>query len=153
MPDYLLSLLISGRGDDPNHRSHWALAIHLPSSNSNSNSNICTLHQVNLISEAGLIYQFETRRGQLLDGPGVEGYFQLARFDADEHGRVTRLIAGEPAPRNGRDRCQDWVLGCVVVLETEELVGDGMAELVNRLVGKNVEEVKEILKDRWCGNG
>lgn len=146
MPDYHLSIIIQGRGDDPLHRSHWVFAVH------RAHSKLCTLFQVNLLSEEGLIYQFETRGGESLDSQSNEGYFLVTKFKADEYNRVTQLISREPAPRNGKDRCQDWVLGCVIVLETEELVGDGMAELVDSLVGNNVYQVGDILKDRWIKN-
>jgi hypothetical protein len=146
MPEYHLSMIIQGRGDDPSHRSHWAFAIH------RAHSQLCTLFQVNLLSEEGLIYQFETRGGESLDSPSNEGCFLVTSFKADEYNRVTQLISREPAPRNGKDRCQDWVLGCVIALETEELVGDGTAQLIDSLVGKNVDQVGDILKDRWIKN-
>lgn len=142
MSDYLLSIIVSGRGDDPNHRSHWAFAIHRP------DQPLCTLYQVNLIGE-GLIYQFEERGGEPLLSRSSEGHFLVGPIKSSNYVKTKEIISKEPAPRNGRDRCQDWVMNCIIVLETEELVEDGTSELISRLIGKNVDQLKGIVQDRW----
>lgn len=145
MSDYLLSIMVYGRGDDPTHRSHWAFALHRPG------KQLCTLLHVNLIDPTGLIYQYEERSGQPLESRSAEGFFLISNVKADKYRQVVRIISAEPAPRNGKDRCQDWVLDCVIALETEELVPDGTAELIESLIGKNVTAVTARLGGRWQG--
>lgn len=65
--------------------------------------------------------------------------------------KTKEILSKEPAPRNGRDRCQDWVMNCIIMLETEELVEDGTSELISKLIGKNVDQLKAIVQDRWTG--
>ena len=144
MSDYLLSIIVYGRGDDPNHRSHWAFAIHRPG------SELCSLYHVYLIGE-GLIYQFEERSGQPLESQSSEGYFLVGHIKASNYTRTKQILSQEPAPRNGRDRCQDWAMNCIIELETEELVEDGTSELISKLIGKNLEQLKAIVQDRWTG--
>jgi hypothetical protein len=63
--------------------------------------------------------------------------------------RADKIISEEPAPRNGRDRCQDWVCNCVIALEVEEVVEAGTSEWVSGLVGLPAESVRSRTGARW----
>lgn len=54
-----------------------------------------------------------------------EGRFQIATIPANRYAQASRVISNEPPPRNGKDRCQDWTLNCILGLEADELIPDG----------------------------
>ena len=56
MATHVLSIVVSGPGTDPNHRSHWAFAIH------ETNSEFGHILDVNVIDLQRLIYQFGIER-------------------------------------------------------------------------------------------
>lgn len=60
-----------------------------------------------------------------------------------------RIIEGEPPPKNGKDRCQDWTLNCVVALEVAEILEPGCAEVVGDSVGRSAGDVRARTGDRW----
>lgn len=143
MPEHYLSVIVYGAGDDPNNRSHWAFAFHRPG------SDLCNLLHVLLIDLSRLIYQFETRHGIPLQCDNPEGYFTLACLDTAQYTHAIRIISGEPAPRNGVDRGQDWVLSCVISLEAEEIVAAGSSEWVESLVGLPATTLASRAGQKW----
>lgn len=72
MSDFILSVVVDGPDSDPNHRSHWALAIHRYGSNNG------ILLQVSASELSKLVYQFETRRDVVLRSKSSEGSFVVA---------------------------------------------------------------------------
>jgi hypothetical protein len=134
-----LSLLVTGPGLSPEHRSHWSLALHYP------DQNIGRVYQVSLISLSHLLYIFDVRDGVGIRPPGSEGSFELASgLDWEAARSVEEVIRGEKAPSDGVERCQDWVLRVVIGLEVEGLVSEGTAELVGGCVGRSARDVREV---------
>lgn len=138
-----LSIVVDGPGTDPNHRCHWAFAIHPP------NSLLGNLLQVTVLDLPSLTYGFDKRTGVEILSNVSEGYFAVASLSVEQHRRADEIISREPAPRNGKDRCQDWVLNCVVALEVEEIVSAGTSEWVAQLVGRPAVEVRSLVGSRW----
>ncbi|KAF1842846.1 uncharacterized protein K460DRAFT_314534 [Cucurbitaria berberidis CBS 394.84] len=143
MSDYTLSIGIEGDGEDPNHRSHWGFLIYRPE------NEIGTLLHVQLLSFEGLIYQYESRTGYPLESQTSEGRVLLGDINPSRYNQVVQIISGEPAPRNNQDRCQDWILDCVIALEAEELLPAATSQWVANLVGKPSKGVVNLVGDRW----
>ncbi|KAF2171472.1 hypothetical protein M409DRAFT_18589 [Zasmidium cellare ATCC 36951] len=143
MSEFILSIVVYGPGTDPNHRSHWTLAIH------RRNDEYGVLLHVNVIDLSRLIYQFDIRRDVLLHSRSSEGSFVVAQLGQNTIRRVIALISEEPAPRDGVERCQDWVLRAMISLEAEEIVPAGTSEWVSRLIGHSAEEVARAVSTRW----
>lgn len=141
-----LSVVVDGPGDDPNHRSHWAFALHPP------NSPLGTLLQVTVLDLNKLIYGFDKRRGVEIQSKCSEGYFNVATLPQEQYNRAEQIISQEPAPNNGKDRCQDWVQNCIIALEVEGVVPPGTSEWVEGLVGQPATVVASMVKDRWVEN-
>ena len=143
-----LSLLITGPGLSPQHRSHWSLALHSPA------STIGRIYQVSVISLSHLLYIFDVRDGVDIRPQGSEGSFELASgLDWEKARGVEEVIRGEEAPRDGRERCQDLVLRVVVGLEVEGLVESGMTERVAGCVGRSAAEVRGVVGGAWVETG
>ena len=139
-----LSLLITGPGLSPQHRSHWSLALHSPA------STIGRIYQVSVISLSHLLYIFDVRDGVDIRPQGSEGSFELASgLDWEKARRVEEVIREEEAPRDGRERCQDWVLRAIISLESEEIVPPGTSADIELLIGKAATAVAEQVGDRW----
>lgn len=143
MSDHHLSIVIEGKGLYDETRSHWAFAIHP------ENENIGTILQVLVIDKERLLYQFDLRKGVDVRSLGSEGSFTLAKLKYEQVSQVRDIISSEPAPRNGTDRCQDWVLGAVIALEEAELVPEGSCDAIANLVGKSAVDVARTVGDRW----
>lgn len=143
---YNLSIIVEGPGLDSQNRSHWALALHTP------NSPLCTLLQVLVIDLNKLIYSFDKRSGADIQSKSSEGYFTIASLPPESYARAVHIISSEPAPNNGRDRCQDWVLNCVMALEIEEIIEAGTSEWLGGLVGQSAATVEGKAGARWVGN-
>jgi hypothetical protein len=141
MSQFVLSIIVYGLGTDPNHRSHWALAIHRPDEQNG------VVLQVIPIELSRLIYQFDLRRDVLLCNKSSEGSFIVATLDHSR--RAEELIREEPAPRDGVERCQDWVLRAIISLEAEEIVPAGTSEWISGLVGRPAENVAHTVSARW----
>jgi hypothetical protein len=142
-----LSLLVTGPGLSPQHRSHWSLALHFP------DQTIGRVYQVSLVSLSHLLYIFDVRDGVDIRPVGSEGSFELASgLDWEAARRVEQVVRGEEAPRDGVERCQDWVLRVVVGLEVEGLVESGTAEMVGGCVGRSAREVRERVGGKWVGS-
>lgn len=143
MSRYTLSIVVYGPGEDSRHRSHWAFAIHAQDGNSGH-----ILH-VSLLNLERLIYQFEIRKDVTIRSRSSEGSFPVARLTQEQVRQASKIISEEPAPRDGTERCQDWVLRAVISLEAEELVPAGTSERLERLVGQPASIVAQAVGDRW----
>ncbi|EUC39847.1 hypothetical protein COCMIDRAFT_41726 [Bipolaris oryzae ATCC 44560] len=133
MSYYTLSIGIYRYREDPNHRSHWGFLIF------RQGNEVGNLLHVQLMSFEGLIYQFETRSGRVL-----LGYIEPTKYN-----QVVDIISKEPAPRNNKDRCQDWTLDCVIALEAEELLPAGTSGWIEGIVGKPSKDVAAAVGGRW----
>ncbi|EMD92018.1 hypothetical protein COCC4DRAFT_63423 [Bipolaris maydis ATCC 48331] len=146
MSTYTLSVVVHGEGDDPNNRCHWSFVFHRAGADRGN------LLQVLLIDLDRLWYQLDRRDGVTILSASSEGCFQVATFSANQYAQVHSIISKEPAPRNGRDRCQDWTVNCIIALEAEELVLPGTSDCVSGLVGKSVTSLAQSLGGRWVAN-
>lgn len=142
---YNLSVVVYGPGDDPNHRSHWTFALHAP------NSSIGNLLHVTVLDLDKLIYGFDKRKGVEVQSKSSEGYFTIASLSPEQYRRADEIISQEPAPNNGKDRCQDWVQNCIIALEVEEIVPPGTSEWLGVLVGQPAATVASKTGARWVG--
>jgi hypothetical protein len=146
MSTLCLSIAVYGPGTDANNRSHWAFAIHKPGSDRGN------LLQVLVISLRGLIYQLDARQDVTFLGEDSEGAFALATLTAEQAREAARIIAQEPAPRDGVDRCQDWTLSAVIALEEAGLVADGASDLVARLIGNSAAQLAAAVGTKWISS-
>ena len=48
-----------------------------------------------------------------------------------------------------KDRCQDWILSCIISLEVEEIVPEGTAQWIGSLIGLPSAELAERVDKRW----
>jgi hypothetical protein len=142
---YTLSIVVHGPGTDPDNRSHWTLAFHRPP------SDLATVLQVLVVDLASLTYIFDARTGEVLLPPSAEGRVEIGVLDMAGYAAARRVVESVDAPGNGKDRCQDWVLDCVVALEVDGLVGEGVSEWVGKLVGRSAVEVEREAGKRWVG--
>ena len=143
MSTLALSIVVYGPGTDTNHRSHWAIALHQPRMQTG------TIVHVWLIDLSRLIYQLEIRSNTALDSRSSEGFFTVAGIAPENATRVLQVVSQEPAPNDGVERCQDWVLRAVIALEAEELVPPGTSNWISDLVGRPAEELAEAVGQRW----
>ncbi|KAF2754645.1 hypothetical protein EJ05DRAFT_147311 [Pseudovirgaria hyperparasitica] len=146
MATYTLSIVVYGAGDDPKNRSHWSLVFH------SAGADRGNLLQVSLIDRDRLWYQFDQRDDVTILSQSAEGRFQIATIPANRYAQASKVICNEPPPRNGKDRCQDWTLNCIVGLEADELIPDGTSAWVDGLVGKSATELAQALGGRWIAN-
>lgn len=126
---HCLSVVVSGPGDDPNHRSHWIFAFHM------LGSSVGNILQVDLLDLNRLVYAFDKRTGVEFQSKSSEGYFTIATLSLQQYQRADQIISQEPAPNNEKNRCQDWVQNCVIALEVGEIVPPGTSEWLGELVG------------------
>jgi hypothetical protein len=143
MSSHSLSIVVDGPGTDADHRSHWTFAIH------SGNTDIGTVMQVQVIDMSKLIYQFDERRGVDIRSRGSEGSFKVASLTQEQAQQAAKIIRDEPPPRDGVERCQDWVLRAIISLEAEEVVPPGTSADIEMLVGKAATAVAEQVGDRW----
>lgn len=143
MPHYALSIIVYGPGTDRNHRSHWAFAIH-----DSKLRRGCLLH-VSVIDLQRLIYQFDIRRDVEIGSISSEGTFVVSYIEQEHIRQAVEIISTEPAPRDGVERCQDWILRAVISLEAEEIVPPGTADFISRLVGQPAAVVARAVGERW----
>jgi hypothetical protein len=143
MASHTLSIVVDGEGDDPNNRCHWSIVFH------SAGAERGNLFQVSLIDRDRLWYQFDRRDDVAILSPSSEGYFEVGNVSASQYAQASSIIGKEPPPRNGRDRCQDWTVNCIIALEAEELIPAGTSELVSGLVGKSATKLAEALRGRW----
>lgn len=132
-----------GEGTDSNHRSHWAFALH-PVDSARGH-----LLHVLLIDKDRLYYQFEIRKDVHYQSASSEGVFLVAQLTVTQYARVVRQISSEAAPRNGKDRCQDWCYNCIIGLEVEELVPAGTSHWIHSLLGLPAKTLAQRVGTRW----
>ncbi|KAL4909111.1 hypothetical protein BDW74DRAFT_174324 [Aspergillus multicolor] len=131
-----LLLPISGLGLTPTSRSHWSFLLRTPSASYGD------LLHVQPISLAPLWYQFDAREGIDISSFQAEGMAKIADLTTEQRRQVIKIIRAEPAPRDGKRRCQDWVVDVLVSLEVEELVPPGTAGVWGAMLGKGAREVR-----------
>lgn len=143
MAYYSLSIVVDGPGTDANHRSHWTFAIH------HNAAETGIIMQVQVIDLSKLIYQFDERTGVDIRSKGSEGSFAVASLTHEQMQQAVRIIREEPAPRDGVERCQDWVLRTIISLEAEELLAPGASAEIESLIGKPATTVAQQVSERW----
>ena len=143
MAYYSLSVVVDGPGTDANHRSHWTFAIH------HNAAETGIIMQVQVIDLDKLVYQFDERRGVEIRSKGSEGSFAVASLTHEQMQQAVRIIRKEPAPRDGLERCQDWVLRTIISLEAEEIVPPGASAEIETLIGKTATAVAQQVGERW----
>ncbi|KAF1955274.1 hypothetical protein CC80DRAFT_493198 [Byssothecium circinans] len=143
MSTYSLYIILEGTGESQTHRSHWSFTFLHP------NSPLANIHQVLLLDDTRLIYHYDRRDGVPYPIPGSEGELLLARLTASQAFLAQDVISREPPPRNGVDRCQDWVLNCVIALEVAELVEPGASEVLGACVGLDAGSVRKRFGGEW----
>lgn len=143
MASYSLSIVVDGPGTDANHRSHWTFAIH------HNATETGIIMQVQVIDLSKLIYQFDERRDVAIRSKGSEGSFTVASLTHEQMRQAVKIIREEPAPRDGAERCQDWVLRTVISLEAEEVVPPGASAEIEKLIGKTAATVARQVGSRW----
>ncbi|KAA8645113.1 uncharacterized protein ATNIH1004_009330 [Aspergillus tanneri] len=132
-----------GNGEDPNHRCHWGFLLH------HSQEDFGDLYEVQLIDLKKLWYQANCREATTIRDPQAVGMCKIAVLDAKSRYAAIRVIKDEPAPRDGKRRCQDWTVDVLISLEAEELVASGTAERWGRLVGMTAKELAVDSGDNW----
>ena len=143
MASYSLSIIVDGPATDANHRSHWTFAIH------HNAAETGIIMQVQVIDLGKLIYQFDERRGVDIRSKGSEGSFSVASLTNEQMQQAVRIIREEPAPRDGVERCQDWVLRTIISLEAEEIVPPGASAEIETLIGRTATAVAQQVGERW----
>jgi hypothetical protein len=138
-----LAIKVSGPGTNPQARSHWEFLIY------RSGQNIGELLHTRLLDEDRRWFQFEERSGVDLVSNCTQGHVKLATLSNEQRLAAKKVIATEPAPRDGVKRCQDWVFDTMISLEAEEIVESGASEFVKGHVGKPAKEVAALAGDKW----
>jgi hypothetical protein len=134
---------VHGPGTDANHRSHWAFAIHRKTAESG------VLLHVQLIDLSKLIYQYDERRGVDVRSRSSEGSFEVGSLKDEQVQQAVKVIRDEAAPKDGVEKCQDWVLRAIISLEAEEIVPPGTSEWIGTLVGQAATTVAQAAGNRW----
>ncbi|KAJ5947719.1 hypothetical protein N7466_000734 [Penicillium verhagenii] len=140
---YQLSIEVFGTGEDPKHRSHWGFVIHQPPRTFGD-----LLHVLPIDLER-LWYEFEPRYGTELDIMQALGLCNIATLNSEPRRLAIELISQEPAPRDGRRKCQDWMFSTLISLEVEELVPPGTSEFWKGMVGLPAKEVQRAVGRNW----
>jgi hypothetical protein len=140
---YELSIIVEGRGLDPNNRSHWAFMISRQGDSFGDRLNVVLLDRTNLR------YIREVRSAVLMKSPQTEGRCILAVWNSQQRQKGVEVIQKEPAPHDGKRRCQDWTLEVLIGLEAEELIPAGTSATWGELVGKPVADVAAALGQSW----
>lgn len=143
MASHALSIVVHGLGTTADHRSHWAFAVHEETSGRG------TLLHVQLIDMGNLIYQYDERRGVDIRSRSSEGSFTVTSLTKDQARQAIKVIREEPAPKDGVERCQDWVLRAMISLEAEEIVPSGTSAWIETLVGQAAIMVAQAAGNRW----
>ena len=141
MSDYILSIVVYGPGTDTNHRSHWAFAIHRTSAESG------VLLHVQLIDLARLIYQYDERSGVAIRSRSSEGSFAVAYLTKDQVGQAVKIIREEQAPKDGVEKCQDWVASNQVEDSDGETSDEASMVQKKRRQGRRVQDMREMMEE------
>lgn len=141
--EYELSIMISGPGEDPEYRSHWGFFIQEPT------ELFGDLLHVKVIDLDRLWYQFEPCTGTSIATAKALGMVKIGNLSAKQRQEAIRTISSEPAPKDGRKRCQDWVFDTLLSLEINELVPSGTCQFWIEMVGKSAKAVQEAAGTEW----
>lgn len=139
----ILCIIVNGPGIDPQNRSHWAFGLHKLGQTTGQ------ILDVSILDLERLIFQFELRKDVDIFTRDSEGCFEIAHLSSEQARQAVKIISEEPAPKDGVERCQDWVLRAVISLEAEEIVAAGTALWVSGLVGKAAGEVARAAGEKW----
>ncbi|KAI9933097.1 hypothetical protein ASPWEDRAFT_42851 [Aspergillus wentii DTO 134E9] len=138
---FQLSIAIFGSGiSEP---AHWGFCIHIPGEMEGE------LLHVRVIDVRLNIFQFEPRIPHDLESQTAFGLCKLRNLNSAERSKVASILAQEPAPRGGKENCQNWVVDALVALEVEELVPDGTADIWNSRIGKESDDIKADVEDDY----
>ncbi|KAL4932675.1 uncharacterized protein BDV17DRAFT_287617 [Aspergillus undulatus] len=147
MTTHELYIPIAGPGLTPQSRSHWSFLLRKPGATYGD------LLHVQVIDLTKLWYQFDAREGIDLSSSSLqaEGMVKIADLTGEQRRRVIATIRNEAAPRDGKRRCQEWVVDALVSLEVEELVPGGTAERWSSFVGWRAGDVKGVMgqEGKW----
>ncbi|KAH8435057.1 uncharacterized protein LDX57_012686 [Aspergillus melleus] len=140
---FQLCIRAIGNGDDPNHRSHWGFIFYTPGEDYGD------LYHVQVIDLPRLWYQADTRQAVNIKEQQAVGMCRIALLDTRLRAHAVQVIQGEPAPRDGKSRCQDWTVQVLISLEAEELVEPGTAETWSKRVGMKAKDLAEDCGNDW----
>ncbi|KKK12609.1 hypothetical protein P175DRAFT_0477887 [Aspergillus ochraceoroseus IBT 24754] len=144
---YRLAIEVFGPGDDPNYRSHWAFLIYRPG------DDFGDLLHVQVIDLKRLWYEPDYREGTNIVTPMVSyqaaGMCKVTDLDGQQRRKAIEVIRAEPAPRDGKRRCQDWVFDTLISLEVEELVESGTAETWKGRIGMPASDLARACGADW----
>jgi hypothetical protein len=139
---YEISIVVYGHGIDPNDRSHWGFFI------CRKGDYLGDLLHVALVGQP-LLYEYTERAPMNMRSARRSGRSIVATLNRRLCERASEIIRSEPAPRDGRRRCQDWVMAVMLRLETAELVSQGTSRRWTRLVGRPVSQLAAALGRSW----
>lgn len=140
---YHLCIQVFGLGEVPNHRSHWAFLLYTPP------DDFGDIHQVLCIDPQTLWYLHDRREAITINTPPAVGMCSIAILDAKGRSDAIRMIQNEPAPRDGKRRCQDWTIDVLISLEVEEIIEPGTAAKWGRRVGMTARELAQDCGEGW----
>ncbi|KAK2742900.1 hypothetical protein FQN57_005030 [Myotisia sp. PD_48] len=140
---YELSISVFGPGTDPSHRSHWGFIINRPG------DDFGDLLHTRLLDLQRLWYIFEERSGTNIISQQSEGRIKLSTLTFDQRSYAKLIIQRQPAPMDGKRKCQDWVSETVAILEEKGIVSPGMSERIGSAVGKPAAVVATMMGDAW----
>ncbi|KAF3924253.1 hypothetical protein ABW21_db0204528 [Orbilia brochopaga] len=138
MTDYELLIIVYGLGLKPTERAHWAIGLR------RVGDEFGDMYQVLLVDDVKLWYHLDQRSGVQLQTKFSEG---------TQKRRAEEIISREPPPKDGANKCQDWVLDCITGLEAEELIESGTAHFIASLIGLPTAEVASQAGSKWIKTG
>ncbi|KAF3902819.1 hypothetical protein AA313_de0205791 [Arthrobotrys entomopaga] len=143
MLTYDLCIVVYGDGANPApwQGSHWAIGIHVTGDYERGD-----LFQVLVLDDVRKWYHFDKRENDFLLNAMSE-----ATLSPEQKREVVSLISQEPAPRDGKKGCQDWVIECLLTLETQdsELIPAGTVDFVSGLLRMPTADVAKQAGERW----
>ncbi|KAK6338963.1 hypothetical protein TWF696_009761 [Orbilia brochopaga] len=143
MKDYELLIIVFGLGIDPEERSHWSFGLR------RLGDEYGDMYQVLLVDRDKMWYHLDRRSGVKLQTKISEGILQVAILSGTQKRRAEEIISKEKPPKDGMNKCQDWILDCITGLEAEELVESGTAHFIASLIGLPAATVASIAGSKW----
>ncbi|KAL4735200.1 hypothetical protein BDV11DRAFT_38724 [Aspergillus similis] len=141
-PTHELYIPISGLGLTPASCSHWSFFLRTPGASYGD------LLHIQPISLSPLWFQFDAREGIDISSLQAEGMVKIADLTPEQRRLAVKIIRSEPAPRDGKRRCQEWVVDVLVSLEVEELVSPGTAGFWGGLLWMPARQIRALF---WKG--
>ncbi|KAG2000950.1 hypothetical protein GB937_010676 [Aspergillus fischeri] len=77
------------------------------------------------------------------------GLVKIGDLSEQQRQEAIKVISSEPAPRDGKRRCQGWVFDTLLSLEVNELVPSGTCHFWKEMVGKPARVVRAAVGDKW----